>query len=177
MVKLRRRYQMRLFLDETHSLGVLGKTGRGILEHCKVDPVEVDLIIGSLETTAGSIGGFCVGSHFTIEHQRLSGLGYCFSASLPPVLTCAAISAFNYIDENSSTLCNDIRTRNKQMHQMLENLKDFNVYGDALSPIKYIDFKHNATLTQYEDFITQVSKKYSYIRQLGIECIFYVLVS
>lgn len=187
MVKLRRKYQLRLFLDESNSLGILGKTGRGLLEHFNVDPAEVDLVIGSLETTAGSIGGFCVGSLFTIEHQRLSGLGnilkiikcyisllnasffigYCFSASLPPVLTHAAISAFDYMDEHSSTLFSDLMTRNKQVHKMLENLSEFNVYGDLLSPIKYIEFKpkHNVSLSDYDNFAKEVSCTQSYFKR------------
>lgn len=38
-------------------------------------PNEVDMIMASLEGFVGSVGGFCVGTHFIIEHQRLSGLG------------------------------------------------------------------------------------------------------
>ena len=52
---------------------------------------EVDLLMGTLEGSAGCAGGFCVGTKFVVEHQRLSGLGYCFSASLPPMLAAASI--------------------------------------------------------------------------------------
>ena len=51
---------------------------------------EVDAIAVSMGTSLASIGGFVVGTHFVIDHQRLSGLGYCFSASLPPLLASAA---------------------------------------------------------------------------------------
>ena len=47
--------------------------------------------MASLENSAASSGGFCVGTKFVIDHQRLSGLGYCFSASLPPMMAAAAI--------------------------------------------------------------------------------------
>ena len=47
-----------------------------------------------MEAAIGSIGGFCVGTKFVIEHQRLSGLGYCFSAALPPMLAASAIKVF-----------------------------------------------------------------------------------
>ena len=46
----------------------------------------------------GSVGGFCVGSSFVVQHQVLSGQGYCFSASLPPLLASAAIEALNIIE-------------------------------------------------------------------------------
>lgn len=48
------------------------------------------LRIGSLENAIGICGGFCAGSHFVVDHQRLSGQGYCFSASLPPMLAAGA---------------------------------------------------------------------------------------
>lgn len=48
------------------------------------------LLIGSLENAIGVCGGFCAGSHFVVDHQRLSGQGYCFSASLPPMLAAGA---------------------------------------------------------------------------------------
>ncbi|XP_017469678.1 PREDICTED: serine palmitoyltransferase 1 isoform X2 [Rhagoletis zephyria] len=95
LVALRAKYKLRLFLDESISFGTLGKTGHGLTEHFNVDLIEVDLIMAGMENSLATIGGFCVGSHFIVEHQRLSGLGYCFSASLPPLLTQAAISALD----------------------------------------------------------------------------------
>ena len=44
------------------------------------------------------MGGFCCGNHEMVDHQRLSGLGYCFSASLPPYLATAAIGALNVLE-------------------------------------------------------------------------------
>lgn len=52
-----------------------------------------------MENAVGSIGGFCVGSTFIVDHQRLSGLGYCFSASAPPLLAQAAIESLNYFEK------------------------------------------------------------------------------
>lgn len=48
------------------------------------------MIMVSMENALSSTGGFCVGRSFVIDHHRLSGLGYCFSASLPPLLATAA---------------------------------------------------------------------------------------
>lgn len=60
----------------------------------------MDLICSSLENSVGSIGGFSVGSTFIVDHQRLSGLGYCFSASAPPLLAQAAISALDRFESD-----------------------------------------------------------------------------
>lgn len=49
----------------------------------------------SLDTAVASVGGFCAGKRHVIDHQRLSGLGYCFSASVPPMMAAAAIEALN----------------------------------------------------------------------------------
>ena len=78
----------------------------------------MDLICVSMEWALASVGGFCVGSHFIIEHQRLSGLGYCFSASLPPLLTQAAITALKKIDE-SPNMISDLQETCKKFHKVL----------------------------------------------------------
>lgn len=119
LIELRKKYKLRMFLDESISFGCLGK-GKGLTAHLGIDVCfmpnlhyelskhrmniflflllqikEVDLISSSLEHSISSIGGFCVGSYFIVDHQRLSGLGYCFSASLPPLLAQAAITALD----------------------------------------------------------------------------------
>lgn len=158
LVELRSKYRMRLFLDESLSIGVLGKTGRGVTEHFNIDTTEIDMIIGSLEGVAGSVGGFCVGSHFIIEHQRLSGLGYCFSASLPPVLTRAAFCAFDYLDDNSPDICAQLRSKCVKVHKKLADLPNMLLFGDECSPLKYlsfIDFKGEPCLDYefYDKFV------------------------
>lgn len=66
----------------------------------KFQRTEVDLICSSLENAIGSIGGFSVGSTFIVDHQRLSGLGYCFSASAPPLLAKAAVVALDHFENH-----------------------------------------------------------------------------
>lgn len=65
-------------------------------EHFGVDVADVDMIMISLENAVASTGGVCCGRSFLIGHQRLSGLGYCFSASLPPLLATAASTILFY---------------------------------------------------------------------------------
>ncbi|PNH00561.1 Long chain base biosynthesis protein 1c [Tetrabaena socialis] len=85
------KYKYRLMVDESHAFGVLGATGRGACEHFNLKPGQVEIIAASMSHAMGSVGGFCVGDQTTVEHQRLSGSGYCFSASLPPYLAAAGI--------------------------------------------------------------------------------------
>ncbi|MCL4121101.1 UNVERIFIED_CONTAM: hypothetical protein GTU68_014306, partial [Idotea baltica] len=91
LVRIRAKYKLRLFLDESCSFGTLGQGARGVTDFYNVKLEEVDLIMVSLETVAASSGGLTVGTKFVVDHQRLNGLGYCFSASMPPMLAAASI--------------------------------------------------------------------------------------
>uniref|UniRef100_A0A673BVR0 Serine palmitoyltransferase 1 n=1 Tax=Sphaeramia orbicularis TaxID=375764 RepID=A0A673BVR0_9TELE len=105
LVKLKYKYKVRIFLEESMSFGVLGEHGRGVTEHFGVNIDDIDLISANMENAVASIGGFCCGRSFVIDHQRLSGQGYCFSASLPPMLAAAAIEALNIMEEDPGTKC------------------------------------------------------------------------
>ncbi|CAE7344771.1 LCB2b [Symbiodinium necroappetens] len=92
LVKLKERYGALLVLDETLSFGCLGETGRGLTELQSIPPTQVDAIMGSLEHAAAGVGGFCAGRRGLVDHQRLAGAGYCFSASCPPSACSAAMA-------------------------------------------------------------------------------------
>ncbi|TMW49404.1 hypothetical protein DOY81_005548 [Sarcophaga bullata] len=137
LVTLREKYKLRLFLDESVSFGVLGKSGRGLTEHFNVKRSDVDLISAGMEWAVASIGGFCVGSHFIVEHQRLSGLGYCFSASLPPMLCQAAISALNRFEKDPQIFA-ELREMSIFLHEIFSKFSKLLLQGNKLSPVKHL---------------------------------------
>lgn len=145
LIELRKKYKLRIFIDESISFGTLGKTGRGVTEYFDVPITEVDLIVGSMENSLASIGGFCVGSSFIVEHQRLSGLGYCFSASLPPLLASAAIAALETIEQNPDLL-KQLQDRSHWLQRALHAsdiiAKHFDILGDEDSPVKHLVLKN-----------------------------------
>ena len=98
IVELKLAYGAYILLDDTFCIGVMGATGRGTVERCGVRVADIDCLIGSLEHAFGSVGGFCAGRSDIIEHQRLYGDGYCFSASAPACLTTAAYKAIQYLE-------------------------------------------------------------------------------
>jgi serine palmitoyltransferase len=101
IVQLKHKYHYRLILDESFSFGTLGKTGRGALEHYNLQPMhDAEIITVALENSVGSIGGVTIGNEEVVDHQRLSGAGYCFSASAPPFTATAAIASINYLAAN-----------------------------------------------------------------------------
>ena len=62
---------------------------------------DVDVVCVSLDMAMASVGGFCAGKRYIIDHQRLSGLGYCFSASVPPMMSVAAVEAINILEDSN----------------------------------------------------------------------------
>lgn len=93
--ELKEKYKYRLMVDESIAFGVLGENGRGACEHFGLGSGSVEIIVASMSNSLASIGGFCVGDWEIVDHQRLSGLGYCYSASLPPYLATAASAALS----------------------------------------------------------------------------------
>ena len=84
IVKLKHQYHYRLMIDESYSFGTLGKHGKGCMELYNAKPMyDVEIVMISIENSLGTIGGITVGKDDIIDHQRLSGSGYCFSASVP----------------------------------------------------------------------------------------------
>jgi serine palmitoyltransferase len=137
LVELKWKYKVRIFLEETMSFGVLGATGRGVTEHFDISPDQIDLISASLENAIASVGGFCTGKKFIIDHQRLSGLGYCFSASQPPMLASAAIQSMLLLQDNPRLLV-DLRENCETIHRKLKNISGIDILGDPISPIKHL---------------------------------------
>merc|ERR1712187_510382 len=90
ILEMKERYGAYLILDETLSFGTLGAGGRGLAEHLGLEGERIDAVIGSFEHAIAGVGGFCAGRKSIVEHQRLAGAGYCFSACCPPS-ACAAI--------------------------------------------------------------------------------------
>lgn len=96
MVELCKKYGAWLMIDEAHSIGVLGKTGRGIEEHFGL-PGSIDIKMGTLSKTIPSVGGYVAGDKEIINFLRHASRAYIFSAALPPAQAAAAKAAFEVI--------------------------------------------------------------------------------
>lgn len=83
IVAVKKRYQAFLVVDEAHSVGVLGKHGRGLAEAAGVE-ADVDLIIGTFSKSLGAIGGFAVSIHPQFDMLRYASRPYIFTASSSP---------------------------------------------------------------------------------------------
>lgn len=111
-----------------------------------------------MEMSLGSVGGFCVGSSFVVQHQVLSGQGYCFSASLPPLLAVSAIEALNIIETDPAKMFGDMEAKCKKVHQKLKALNNYTVAGLDISPVKHVRLSFDNSLEKLEKIVDYVSR-------------------
>jgi len=98
IVKLAKKYNANIMVDEAHSLGVLGRryTGRGVCDHFGVLG-DVDLVMGTFSKSLASIGGFIAGDYPVINYLRHNARTNIFSASITPGATAAASAALDIL--------------------------------------------------------------------------------
>jgi glycine C-acetyltransferase len=101
MVELAEKYNAMVMVDECHSAGVVGKTGRGVSEHFNIMG-KLDIITGTLgKAFGGAVGGFTTGHKEIIEMLRQRSRPYLFSNSLPPAVVNAGIRMFDMMNETN----------------------------------------------------------------------------
>jgi 8-amino-7-oxononanoate synthase len=93
LIAVKRRHKAFLMIDEAHSLGVLGATGRGIREHCGVAGRDVDIWMGTLSKALAGCGGFIAGERALVEHLKYAAPGFVYSVGLAPPLAAASLEA------------------------------------------------------------------------------------
>ncbi|KAL7210852.1 hypothetical protein ACSBR2_013846 [Camellia fascicularis] len=142
IIRLKEKYRFRVLLDESNSFGVLGSSGRGITEQYRVPIEKVDIITASMGHSLATEGGFCAGSVRVTAHQRLSSSGYVFSASLPPYLPTAAITAIDVLEENPD-LITKLNKNIALLCQGLSNIHGLKIVSDVKSPIIFLRLKNS----------------------------------
>lgn len=153
--KIAREYNARIFIDQAHCVGVLGKTGLGTVEKYNLIQ-ETDIIMGLLSKSWGSVGGFAVGSKDLCSWLRSFSRGFIFATSFPPSTAAATLKSIEImerddlvaklqinirhfvkglrqigapIDSNHETAIIPIEIRNEQkMGKMYQSLLDSGVF-------------------------------------------------
>lgn len=96
IVELAKKYNASIFVDDAHSLGVIGKKGAGTASHFGLTD-EVDLIMGTFSKSLASIGGFIASDKDTINFLKHNSRSYIFSASITPAATASVLAALEII--------------------------------------------------------------------------------
>jgi 8-amino-7-oxononanoate synthase len=96
-VEIKRRHRAFLMVDEAHSLGVLGRSGRGIQEHFGLCGSDVDIWMGTLSKALASCGGYIAGERALVEHLKCAAPGFVYSVGMPPPAAAAALAALRLL--------------------------------------------------------------------------------
>lgn len=97
LVELTNKYNAKLMVDEGLSVGVFGKTGRGLEEHFNLNG-SIDILVGSLSRSAGTIGGYVCGNRNLINYLRFYARSNFFSATLPSHICAGATEAYKLMN-------------------------------------------------------------------------------
>jgi 8-amino-7-oxononanoate synthase len=101
MIELKNRYKAFLMIDEAHSLGILGKNGKGVYEYHNVDPDGVDIWMGTLSKTLCSCGGYIAGRGKLIEMLKYHAAGFVYSVGMTPMNTAAALNSLRLLNSSN----------------------------------------------------------------------------
>jgi glycine C-acetyltransferase len=104
IVALAKKYDAVTIVDDSHGTGVMGKTGRGTIEHFGLEG-QVDILTGTLgKALGGAAGGFVAGSHALVDTLIQRSRTQLFSNALPATVACSALRAIEVLDEHPELL-------------------------------------------------------------------------
>jgi serine palmitoyltransferase len=94
VVRICKQYGAYVYLDEAHSIGAMGATGRGIAEYTGVDPADIDIMMGTFTKSFGGMGGYIAASKGMISHLRRQCSASLYHNSLSPVVCQQILTSF-----------------------------------------------------------------------------------
>ena len=129
-------------IDEAHSIGVLGASGRGLTEYFGIDRSQIDLIVGTLSKAFLSCGGFVAGKSEIIEWLRYTLPGHVYSVGISPANAAVARCAIQILRKEKIRLA-QVDENSKYFLRRAKSL-DLNVgsaIGSAVIPIRFPDIE------------------------------------
>ena len=101
LIELKKRFRCNLIVDEAHSIGVLGPSGRGIGHHFSgVDPGDVDLWMGTLSKSFASCGGYIAGRTAIVNYLKYTAPGFLYSVGMSPPNAAAALKSLELMQRH-----------------------------------------------------------------------------
>ncbi|KAK6046561.1 hypothetical protein COOONC_13440 [Cooperia oncophora] len=138
-IRIKKKYNAYLFLDEAHSVGALGPTGKGVVEYWGCNARDVDVMMGTLTKSFAAAGGYMGGTKAVIDHIRRYSAGPCYGAAMSPPIIAQVLSSMKVMCGEDGT---DIGAR--KAVQLLRNSRYFRrrlkqmgflIYGHEDSPV------------------------------------------
>jgi len=121
LVSLSKKFNTLLMIDDAHATGVIGKTGRGGLEHFGIKSRDI-IQMGTLSKAAGCFGGFVAGNSELIDLLVNRARSFIYSTSLPPAVAAASIRAIKLLDSGSDYRRKKLWKNRERMYQGLKEI-------------------------------------------------------
>lgn len=143
IIELKKKYDLRVMVDDAHGFGVMGATGKGTPEHFDLMK-DVDIVMGTFSKSLASLGGYVASSNRVINFIRHNSRPYIFSAAIPPANTAAALAALKIL---------------KKEPQRVKNLRDITNYMRQALKKHGVDFKETNDQTPIIPIYTYLPKR------------------
>lgn len=139
IVALKKKYKAYLYVDEAHSIGALGKRGRGVCDYWGIDPAEVDILMGTFTKSFGSAGGYIASSKDMVASIRAATFSTTCDTSMSvpcaqQILTSMRIIMGEESPGEGAKRLGDLHQNSVYFRRRLKEL-GFHVFGDDDSPI------------------------------------------
>lgn len=142
IVALAKKYGARVMVDDAHSLGVLGKHGRGTAEYFGLEN-EVDIYMGTFSKSLASLGGYLASSQKVVNFVKHTSRPFIFSASITPASVACALEALNILEEEPERI-----TKLQEISQYMRNLlkaKGIKIIESTTPIIPIFTYENEAT--------------------------------
>jgi len=139
ILKISKKYKAYLYVDEAHSIGALGTSGRGVCEFTGVDHRDIDVLMGTFTKSFGGMGGYIAGSKQLIDHLRAATAGQLYHCAMSPIVCQQVITAFRIITGEDGTTLGQLKLKSLYdnsvyfRHRLID--MGLHVYGEDGSPI------------------------------------------
>ncbi|XP_017772204.1 PREDICTED: serine palmitoyltransferase 2-like [Nicrophorus vespilloides] len=139
IIELKKKYKAYLYLDEAHSVGAMGKCGRGVVDYYGCNPKDIDILMGTFTKSFGSAGGYIAGSRSLISHIRKHSCASKYATAMSPPVAAQIITVFKILMGKDGT-----DEGKKRIERLARNTKYFRrrlaqigviTYGNEDSPV------------------------------------------
>jgi serine palmitoyltransferase len=139
VVELKKKYKAYVYLDEAHSIGSMGETGRGVCEYWGVDPADIDIMMGTFTKSFGACGGYLASTKEIVDHLRRHSHSDAYAASMSAPVAAQALTAFKIVMGRDGT--DEGRQRLKQLAENSRYVRErlmemgYIIWGNHDSPV------------------------------------------
>lgn len=136
IIRLKKKYRCYLFIDEAHSIGALGRTGRGVCDLQGCDPHDIDILMGTFTKSFSANGGYVAGKKEVIDYIKSQAASSIYAAAMPPAVARQVIAALNILMNTEEGAAKFVRL-SENVHYFRTRLMKlgFPVIGHEASPV------------------------------------------